>query len=265
MQRAVEAVALVALVGEGLDGLVVEQAVDGLRAHRVVVLVHDAAELGTPLGRVDREGGVDRDRDEDDQRERPVVLDQQDADHEGELEQGRKDAEQHRAEHEADGLDAAIDGARQLARAALEVVAQRHLEQMLEDRERDFSAGALGDLGEHRIARLGEQRGAEPGAAVGEQCCERQHEEAALGQAQIVDDRLVEERDRDVDQLGQQQEDEGEDDPHTQLARILGPKMRQQLGDRALEPGRARGSGHRQRLSAAHGSFAERNGHALLW
>jgi hypothetical protein len=223
----------------------VEQAVDRLGADRVVVRVHDPAELDAPLGRDDREGGVDRDRDEGDQREHPVVLDQQDADHQGELEQGRHDVEQHGAEHEADRLDATVDRARELAGAPLQVVAQRQLEQVLEDRQRDLAAGALSDLGEDRIAQLGEQGGAEPGAAIGDQRGQRQHEQAALGHAQAIDDRLVEERDRDVDQLGQQQEDERQDHAHAQLRRILWPQMRQQFGDRALDSGRAGGVGHR--------------------
>ena len=246
-ERAVDAQGLVVLVGEGLDGLVVEQAVDRLGADLVVVEIELAAELGPPLGRDDAERGIGGDREERDQREPPGIAREQDADHERELEQRREDVEQHHAEHEGDRLDAAVDRARELAGAALEVVAQRQAEQMAEDRERDLAPGVLLDAREDRIAGLGEERRAEARPAIGEQREQRQRERhlragrGKPGAAQAIDHRLVGERHRDVDELGGEQEGERHDDAQPQRARILGPQMRCHLEQRLPQAAHARG------------------------
>ena len=104
--------------------------------------------------------------------------------------------------------DAALDHARELARAPLQVIAQREAEQVAEHPQRHEAPGGLGDLGEDRIAQLAEPGGAQAGEAVGEQRRERQRERRALGLAQPVDHGLEEERHLDGDDLGGDQEDE---------------------------------------------------------
>ncbi len=225
-QRTVQPIALECLVAERLDRLVVEQAVDRLGADLVVGCVHLAPDRDPPLGRNEGEGGVGADRDEGDQRERPGVFVQQDADHEPELEQGRADVEQDHAEQEADRLDAALDDPGELAGAPLEMVAQRQVEQMLEDLERDAARGMLGDFGEDAVTQLAEAGRGEAREAIGEQRGERQRQQGALRPAQPVDHRLEEERHLDGDDLGGDQEREGEHDPHAQLGALASARGR---------------------------------------
>ena len=152
---------------------------------------------------------------------------EQDADDERELEQRRADVEQDHPEQEADRLHPALGDPRELAGAALEVIAQRQLEQMLEHLERDAPGGPLGDLGEHRVAQLAEAGGGEPGEAIGEEGGERQDEQRVLGPAQPVDHRLEEERHLDGDDLGQHQEREGDHHTQAQLRALARPEERQ--------------------------------------
>ena len=222
-QRTVQTVALEALVGEGLDRLVVEQAVDALGADLVVALVHLAPDADAPFGSDESEDGVGDDGHERDEGERPGILDQQDADHQRELEQGRADVEQDDAEQEGDRRDAALDHARELARAPLQVIAERQAEQVAEHPQRHEAPGGLGDLGEDRIAQLAEPGGAQAGETVGEQRRERQRERRALGLAQAIDHRLEEERHLDGDDLGGDQEDERDDHTRAQAGALARP------------------------------------------
>ncbi len=220
-QRPVESPALVALVGERLDHLVVDQPVDRGAAELVVALVHLAPEARAPVGGDDGEQGVGDHRDEGDPRERDGVAPQEDADHQDELDQDRRHAEQRGLQEEGDRLDAALDGTAQLAGAALQVVAERELEQVVVDPQRHAPAGALADLGEHGVLQLAEQGGTEAGGTVGDEDGERDRGEP--GPADLVDHGLEEERDGDVDQLRADQQARRQDDADAQLERVAGP------------------------------------------
>ena len=74
-----------ASLANALTDLVVDQAVDRWAAELVVALVHLAPERDAPVGGDDGEHGVGGDRGEGDQRERPGVPAQQDADDQDEL------------------------------------------------------------------------------------------------------------------------------------------------------------------------------------
>ena len=147
-QRAVEALTLVAFVGEGLDHLVIDQAVDRGGAELVVALVHLAPEPRAPVGGEDGEARIGGDGGKGDGGERDRVAGQQDAQDQHELEDGRAEIEQPGLQDEAHRLHAALDGTAELAGAALQMVAERQREQMLVDRQRHLPAGPFADLGE---------------------------------------------------------------------------------------------------------------------
>ena len=209
-ELAVQPLALVALVGEGLDHLVIDQPVDRRGVERVVGGVQLAADDGPPVGGEDGEDGVADDGDEDDAGEARRVVPEQDADDHGELEEGRHQAEERGPEQEGERLDATVDGARQLAGAPLQMVAQREVEEMGIDGERQAPAGPGADASEECVAHLLEERGEEAGGTVADQQCQRDRRDAGLVQG--IDRPLEEEGDVERDDLGGEQADEGGDD-----------------------------------------------------
>ena len=157
--RPVVALRLALLGAEVLHGLVVEQAVDGLGVGLGVALVHGAADLDAPVGRPHREPQVER-------RSSPR--------------RWRRSASRTRTRSTAStranstmvGTNvisvmrvmfsmpsaAALQHARQPAGLALQVEAQRQAVHVLEGVERQLAHGVHGDLGEHALAHLHQQR-----------------------------------------------------------------------------------------------------------
>ena len=140
------------LVTEVLDGLVVEQAVDGARVRFLVRFVHLPAVLDSPLGDAERVGRVADDTDERHERIGRTEEAPENAANQRDLDQRRHDVEQHEREQRVDAVRAALDRARQATRLALEMELQRQLMQVPKSLQRDIADGALSDLREHRVA-----------------------------------------------------------------------------------------------------------------
>jgi hypothetical protein len=87
----VVAARLEGLVVEVLDRLVVEQAVDGARVGGRVVFVDGAPDVDAPVADLDREHDVADQRDQGDEHEADVVLDEEDAEHQADFDQRRQD------------------------------------------------------------------------------------------------------------------------------------------------------------------------------
>ncbi|GBD42368.1 hypothetical protein HRbin39_01759 [bacterium HR39] len=203
------------LVAEGLDHLVVDQPVHGGGGELVLAPVHLAAELRAPLGHREGEAGVGGDGEEDRERPGGRIVPQQHRQHEGEFQQGGDQPEEHRAEQEGDGLDAAVHRPGQLAGALVEMEAQRQAEEMLVDLAREGAPGPLGDAGEDGIAQLVEAGGEQPGERIGHH---QRHGETRhrCRRRQLVHRALEPEGDGDGDQLGGEQGRERRHHPQPQ-------------------------------------------------
>ena len=251
LERHVEAPGLVVLVAEVLDGLEVEQAVDGLGAGLAVVLVHRPAELGAPLGDAQRPRDVAADGDEGDQGEPHGIKRPQHAADEQDLQEGGEDVEDHEGEHELDALGAALDGPADAAGLAVQMEAQGQPVQVAERTQPGQADGALGDLGEHRVADLAEGLGHDPGQAVGDEQADGHGQHRPGLRRQRVDRVLVEDRHDHVGALGQHQKAERDDHAHAHLRGPRRPQVGQQGADGLQVVARADRA--RPRLSAAHG------------
>mmetsp|Transcript_16529 Transcript_16529/g.64517 ORF Transcript_16529/g.64517 Transcript_16529/m.64517 type:complete len:491 (-) Transcript_16529:421-1893(-) len=227
------------LVVEILDRLVVQQRVDGLAVGHGVQLVERAAELGAPLGDDDREADVDHQRRHRNAREPRVELHPQQRQHQHDLDQRRHDAVERVADQRMHRPRAALDVARHAAGLALQVEAQRQVVQVAEHLQRDAARRALGGLGEDQLAQLGEQRGRQPQAAVGQQQAQRHHQQG-LGlpgfEVQRIDQMLEQQGHADIAELGAHHEGQGQADPPA-----VAPQVRQKAADGA--PVAARGGG----------------------
>jgi hypothetical protein len=102
---------------------------------------------------------------------------------------------------------------------AFEVEAQRQRMQMAEYGECDAAHGALRHLHEHNVAQLGKQRGRHSQNAVGHQQHHR-HGQRRLGDIEAIDDFLHHQRHRDIGQLGDDEESQGQDDAATILPEV---------------------------------------------
>jgi hypothetical protein len=214
-------------VVEVLHRLVVDQAVDGAGVGGGVEFVGLAAQGGAPVGDLEGEGDVERQRDEGDDREARLVLHQQDADHQADLHQRGQDRVQRVADQRADRAGAAFDVAGQAAGLALEVEAQRQRVQVAEHLQRDLPHRLLGDPRKDDLAQLGEHRRRKAQRPVGGQQ-RRRHDDDRLiaGDVQAVHDLFEDQRHRDVGELGGDQAAEGEHHPP-----LPGPQVGQQLLD----------------------------------
>ena len=222
-ERAVEAGALVVLVGEGLDHLVVDQPVDGGGAELVVALVHLAPKARAPVRREDGKAGVGGHGDEGDGGERERVAREQDAQYQDELEDRGAEAEQAGLEEKAHRVHAALDRAAELARAPVQVVAQGELEQVLVNPERQASARTLADFGEDRVPQLGEGGGSQARRPVRDEGCDRDRRQTRA--AHLIDHGLEEEGDRDVDELGHDQKAQRHQNPQAQPGLVPRPQI----------------------------------------
>ncbi len=192
---------LVRLVGEVLDRLVIEQ-----RVHRALVgvrvrLHRRAIEARPPLRHCEAEARVRGERRERDAGEAPVVGPDQDRSDQQHLQHGRDDRVEGPVEQIRDGLAAALHVARDAARPAREMEAQRERVEVAEHEQRHFARGARQHAGEHHLAELGEDRETDARSAVGEQQRDGQDQQARL-HVEPVDDLLQRHRNQQVHELG---------------------------------------------------------------
>ena len=227
-QLLVVSLRLEVLVVEVLDGFEVDQAVDRPRVGRRIEFVGGAAQRRAPVGDGHREGDVEQQCAGGDAGEHRVVVHQQDADHQADLDQGRQDRIQGVADQRADRARAALDVPGQAPGLAFEVETQRQRMQVAKHLQRDPSHCLLGDAGEHQLAQLGEQRGRETERAVGQQQCRRHDDHRLrLGDVQRVDQLLEDDRYGDVGALGGEQAGQGDHHPV-----LVGPQVGEQLAKR---------------------------------
>ena len=178
-QRLVEPPRLVRLVAEVLDGLEVEQAVDGLGARAPVFPVHLPAELQPPLGHRHGVGDVEDHHRDGGERDGRVERVPQDDEHQAQLDHGGDDREQAEAQQALDGPGAALDRQRQPPRLAPEVETHRERVEVSEHFQRDGADGPLRDVDEDGVAGLVEREGEDPRRAVGEDEGQRHGDEDA--------------------------------------------------------------------------------------
>ena len=145
------------LVVEVLDGFVVQQRVDGAAVRRRVQLVHLLSELRAPFGHGHREGDVKNQRNDGDAGKPDVEFDSQQAEHQRHLDQRGNDAVERIGDERMHAARAALDVARHAAGLAFQVKAQAQRMQVFKDFQRNTARRALGGLGKHQLAQLGEQ------------------------------------------------------------------------------------------------------------
>ena len=153
----VVAFGLTPLRTEILDGLVVQQAVDGLGIGIGVALVHGPADRHAPVGGCRREPKVESDHHHHDERIAPIELVEEHCQDQGELNDGR-DARQHaEADNLFDGCATTFENTGQTTGLALQMKAQRQAVQMHEDLVRKAPHRIHRDRCKQRITPLREQ------------------------------------------------------------------------------------------------------------
>ena len=156
--RLVVALRLAIFGAEVFHGLVVEQAVDGLRVGVGVAFVHRAADGEPPFGSADREPQVADDHPDDGRDVAPVELDGADDDDHEEFDDRRNEGHQRHAADVFNARPAAFQNARQPARLAFEMKAHRQPVHVLERRQRQLPDGVHRNAREHALAHLNQQR-----------------------------------------------------------------------------------------------------------
>ena len=263
-ERRVVAARLVLLVAEILDGLVVQQAVDGLGVGLAVGVVHGAAELDAPFRHEEGVGDVAEHRHEGRQREPAVEHPPQDDADQPDFHQRRHDGEQRVAQQRFDGPRAALQRAGQAAGLPFEVEAQAEGVQVAEDRQGDPPDRALRHLGEDGVAQLREDQRHHARQAVGDDQAERdRHRRPAFRRGQRVHRLLVEDGDVDVRRLGADQQQHRQRHADAHFDRIARPEIRQERaqGREFARAGRRPGvgGGWAGGSAAAHGNGLRRN------
>ncbi len=166
----------IGFIAEVLDGLVVQQAVDGLAAGLGVQRIHGDPVLHAPFRDFHGEHDIDNHRGDGDEREPDVIAEQQDAgDHENFHQRGQQ-VEHHVVEQRTDAARAPLDVARQATRLAFQVKAQGEFVQMLQCLERHAAGCAVAHPGKYRVAQFVEQGTCEFKYPVEDQQEERQHQ-----------------------------------------------------------------------------------------
>ena len=148
---------LESLVVEVLDGLVIEQRIDGAAVRRRIELIHAAAEMRAPLGHRHGEGDVGRQRGQRDPEEGGIKAYGQQAQHQRELDQRGQDAVERIRDERMHGARATLDVARHAAGLPLQVEAQAEVVQVAKDLQRQRAGRALGGLGKDDFAQLGKE------------------------------------------------------------------------------------------------------------
>ena len=241
--RAVVALALARFGGEIFDRLVVEQRIDRLGVGVGVARIHLAADVDAPLGGEIGEPHVERDRDRDDDDVAPIEVEQQHGDDQDQLDDGRRELQQHHAHDGLDGVAAALEHAGQPAGLALEMKAQRQQVHVLEGEHRQPAHRVHRHLGENAVAQLGERRHQDAHAAIGERHHHRRRqrpgddvvgpERRGAVAGQRVGRPFEGERHRDGGELGGEQQHGREDHAIFKVAPVGRPDVRPQMDERA--------------------------------
>ena len=215
-----------------------------------------AADGDPPVADLDREHHVGGQRSQGDQDEGAVVAHEQNAQHQGDFDQGRQDRVKGVADQARHRAAAALDVAGHAAGLTFEVKAQRKRVQMPEHLQGDAAHGSLGHAGKKDFAQLGEQRGGKAQARHTAGATERAGR-APVACAQAVDHLLEDQRHGDVGEFRGEQTRQCQAD-----APLVLPQVRQQLvqGSPEMAFGTLRSVGDREgRGGAAHGSgFVDR-------
>nr|GEU28155.1 hypothetical protein [Tanacetum cinerariifolium] len=177
LQAFVVALRFVVLVAEVLDGLIVDQRVDGAGIGLRIEFVHGAAKVRAPVGDRDREHDVRHQRDEGNHREPDIVMQHQVTQHQRDFHQRGQDVEQRVGNQRAHRARAAFDIARHAAGLAIEVEAQRQGVQVTEHLQRNGAHGALRHARKQELAQLGEHGRRQPQQAIRHQRRHRQHQQ----------------------------------------------------------------------------------------
>ena len=173
--------------------------------------------------------------------------------HQRELDDGRHEGHQRHARDVLDAEPAALQHAGQAAGLALEMEAQGQAVHVLEGGERQAAHGVHGDLGEHALAHLHEQRHGDAGEAVEHDRRRRSAEQpgqrlgdghgAAGRRDQRVGRPLEGEGHGDRDELGRQHQQQRDDDRALQIR----PVGRPHVGCKALQHAQLLGTGAQPR------------------
>ena len=223
MADGAEALGLERLVVEELHRVVVDQAIGQPPLGVGVELVHAALVDHAARREYQGEAGVEQEGDEDDAGKAGRIAAEHDAQHEGDLDQGRHDGEQADAQQEGDAAGAAVDIGQQAAELAPRMEARAEGMQVLEGLARVGRDGLERYPHEQQVAPFVEQGRGKAQQRIADQQIQRQ----AGGQGcagQRVDDALEQQRDRHRGQLGGQQQDHGRRDAPAVAARYQ-PKL----------------------------------------
>ena len=253
--RAVVAGGFPLLGDEIFHRLVVEQRIDRLDVGVGVAVVHPAANVDAPLGRLVGERHVERDDGENDDDVAPVELVEQHDQDQRELDDRRHQLHDDHAHDGLDGVAAAFEHPRQAAGLALEMKAQRELVHVLERAVGEPPYRVHGNLGEDAVAHLREHRHQDARPAVGNGQHDRGGErpnEPRRGRdrraplpGQRVGCPLEGERHGDGDELGGEQEQHRHGDAQLEVAALRRPD----IGPQPAHDGK-------QRAAAGGGHFA---------
>ncbi len=241
--RAVVALALARLGGEIFHRLVVEQRIDRLGIGVGIARIHLAADVDAPFGGEIGEPHIERDRDRDHDHIAPIEVEEQHRDDQDQLDDRRRQLQQHHAHDGLDGVAAAFENARQPAGLALEMKAQRQQMHVLEGEHRQAAHRVHRHLGEDSITQLGKRRHQDAHAAVGQRHQHRRRQRpgdhivgpkrrgAVAGQR--IGCPFEGERHRDGGELGGEQQHGREDHAVLQVAPVRRPDIGPQIRERA--------------------------------
>ena len=195
-----------------------------------ILIVHQLAELHPPLGHGEGEADIDRDGRHDGGQIPDIEEHEEDHADQTQLDEKRDDVEQKEAQQEFHALHPALHDPAEAPGLARDVIAQGQRMDVLKRLKRHRPQRALRHFGEHGVAQLLEAHGQEPGDTIGHRQAhrtKRQHPGRAVARlaGQTIDGGLVEQRRRDRDQLGPDEERHGDDDAPLRVAVAFGPEV----------------------------------------
>ena len=221
---------------EILDRLIVEQRIDGLNVGVGVAVVHPAADIDAPLGRLIGECAIKGDDGHNDDDVAPIELIEQHAEDQRQLDDCRHELHDHHAYDRLDGVAPAFQHPRQAAGFALEMEAERELVHVLEGAIGEPAYRVHGDLGEDAVAHLGEHRHQDARATVSNSHCDRSRERpeepggGRYGRASLPGQRIgcpfEGEGNRDGGELGREQQYYRRGNAKLEIAAIRWPNVR---------------------------------------
>ncbi len=164
-----------ALVAEILDGLVIDQAIEGLAVGLRIQPVHLMTVIHAPLGHGEGKEGVEGHGAKSHQGKGQFVAGQQDGRHQAELHQYWQYAEGHIVENGADRARPPLQVPADGSALTLQVIAQRQPMQMLQHPGREPAHGPVTDPREDDVAQFVEQGRGKLEQAIGQQQTDGQY------------------------------------------------------------------------------------------